>query len=164
MLRPANIFIDQDNTIMIGDFGLSVTQKLDLDLKNSHSMEENLNHNFDEKKRKNTRSLTKNIGTPLYLAPEQEKGETYDEKVDVYALGLILMEMFTLIKTSHERFKLFNDLRKSHHIPDFIRKNFQLEANLILLMTSSDPKDRPSSEKIEKSSEFKLWKETLCKK
>jgi len=35
-------------------------------------------------------------GTPLYLAPELVRGEAYDNKVDIWALGCVLYELITL--------------------------------------------------------------------
>lgn len=33
------------------------------------------------------------IGTPVYKPPEQIEGNKYDEKVDIWALGIISYEM-----------------------------------------------------------------------
>lgn len=33
------------------------------------------------------------VGTPLYCAPEIARGDNYDEKVDVYSFGLVLLAM-----------------------------------------------------------------------
>jgi serine/threonine protein kinase len=55
--------------------------------------------------------MTKNIGTPLYIAPEQEYSSSYNNKVDIYALGLILFELFQNMSTTHERFSMIKDLK-----------------------------------------------------
>lgn len=35
------------------------------------------------------------IGTPYYMPPEQINKNIYDEKVDIWSLGVILFEMIT---------------------------------------------------------------------
>jgi serine/threonine protein kinase len=36
------------------------------------------------------------VGTPLFCAPEIARGESYDEKVDVYSFGLLLVSLATV--------------------------------------------------------------------
>ncbi len=36
------------------------------------------------------------IGTPFYFSPEMCKGEKYDYKSDIWALGILLYEICTL--------------------------------------------------------------------
>ena len=71
-LSPDNIFINEKDEIKIGDFGVS--KRL-----SSHT--------------KFTKTQT---GKYHYNAPEIENGEQYDTKVDIYALGCIIYELFTL--------------------------------------------------------------------
>ena len=49
------------------------------------------------------------VGTPFYLAPEVARGDAYDEKVDVYAFGLILLAMAVegpILDFVRERYRL----------------------------------------------------------
>lgn len=42
--------------------------------------------------------LTTNCGTPVYMAPEIWKGMAYDNKVDVWSLGVV---MYYLLSGTH---------------------------------------------------------------
>jgi serine/threonine-protein kinase len=66
-LKPANVMLDGEGNVRITDFGIATT---------SHEQHE----------------LT---GTPQYMAPEQFDGRPASVASDVYALGLILFEIFT---------------------------------------------------------------------
>jgi serine/threonine-protein kinase len=79
-LKPENIFIvekdEQHDFVKVLDFGIAKISDQD-----------------SEGKR-----LTKTgmiFGTPEYMSPEQAAGKPLDHRVDVYALGCIMFEMFT---------------------------------------------------------------------
>jgi hypothetical protein len=69
-LKPANIMIDGRGRARVTDFGLAAAEE---DIAHSGEM----------------------AGTPAYMAPEQLRGGQVTAKTDLYALGLILYEMFT---------------------------------------------------------------------
>ncbi|GMS86305.1 hypothetical protein PENTCL1PPCAC_8480, partial [Pristionchus entomophagus] len=51
------------------------------------------------------------IGTRLYMSPEQRAiFARYSSKTDVFALGLILAELY-VVMTSQERVRIFDDYR-----------------------------------------------------
>ena len=77
-IKPANLFLTDDKTIKIGDFGVSATRN-----KNTPG---NNNNGKAEKE-------TMMIGTPLYMSPEMFNHEKYGSKVDIYALGCSFYEM-----------------------------------------------------------------------
>ncbi|MBZ5503225.1 MAG: serine/threonine protein kinase, partial [Acidobacteriia bacterium] len=70
-LKPENIMIDAQGNVKIMDFGIA------------RSMEAVTQH---------TSSM---VGTPAYMSPEQVTGKPVDYRTDVYALGLIMYEVFT---------------------------------------------------------------------
>ena len=69
-LKPANIMMDKRGEVLIMDFGLAA---LAGDLSGPESRN----------------------GTPAYMAPEQLKGVEATARSDIYALGLVLYELFT---------------------------------------------------------------------
>jgi len=72
-LKPANIVVDVARAPFVLDFGLA------------RSME-------DESRMTRT---GQSLGTPLYMAPEQVRGEPAGPAADVYALGVILYQALT---------------------------------------------------------------------
>ncbi len=68
-LKPENVLVGRDELARVTDFGLASTQ------------------------------AQVSGGTPLYMAPEQQRGEQVDARADIYALGLMVYEMVTGIST-----------------------------------------------------------------
>jgi len=69
-LKPANIMLDKRGNVVVMDFGLAaVSDQL--------------------------RGSEARIGTPAYMAPEQLRGEQVTARSDIYALGMVLYEIFT---------------------------------------------------------------------
>ncbi len=57
-----------------------------------------------------TTSTFDNYGTPIYISPEQRQKEQVDSKTDIYALGIILFELFYPNKMPcDERYKVFTE-------------------------------------------------------
>ncbi|MBI2932049.1 MAG: protein kinase [Planctomycetes bacterium] len=71
-LKPDNILMEPSGRVVLTDFGLA--------------------HLADARSRL-TRSGAA-VGTPLYMAPEQIRGEPADGRADVYSLGVMLYEAF----------------------------------------------------------------------
>lgn len=92
------------------------------------------------------------VGTPLYTSPEQEKGGSYDNKTDIYSLGLIFCEMLCVFGTTHERYQTLTRLREKHELPENIFNRFPRYSEglktLVLKMTRKAPSDRPSAEDL----------------
>lgn len=132
MNRPPNIFLDDKNRIKIGDFGLSWLE---------NSAEEVAN----EVKGRLFGCSTNNIGTPMYISPEQEKFSNYDYKTDIFSLGMILFEMLNNFRTQHERIEKMKDLRNHGVIPSDMLAKCPEESSLVLKMTESNPAERISA-------------------
>lgn len=58
------------------------------------------------------------IGTPAYSSPEQLRKDEYDEKTDMYSLGIIMMELYYPFGTRMERARVLSNLREHHKLPD----------------------------------------------
>lgn len=102
-LKPSNIFFSLEGNIKVGDFGL-VTSTTYGGLHNSYLALKGLVGPGGEEQ--GHRQHTGNLGTHLYMSPEQVSGKKYDHKVDIYSLGVIFFELHYPFSTDMERAKV----------------------------------------------------------
>uniref|UniRef100_A0A1S4HBH7 non-specific serine/threonine protein kinase n=1 Tax=Anopheles gambiae TaxID=7165 RepID=A0A1S4HBH7_ANOGA len=141
-LKPSNIFFSLDGRIKIGDFGL-VTDSSDLQYDSENNMPTMVPNRH-----------TRQVGTQLYMSPEQLKGLPYDYKVDIYSLGLILFELLVSFGTEMERICTLKNVRKSK-FPDNFEEDHECEFKLLSLMLSEAPNKRPTTFGIKAHPPFK---------
>jgi eukaryotic translation initiation factor 2-alpha kinase 4 len=145
-LKPVNIFLDSRDQVKIGDFGLATTGHLAL-----QSQDNNVTVAPAEL---GTSSQTGKVGTALYVAPELVESaskSTYNQKVDLYSLGIIMFEMSSPPpNTAMERVSKILALRtpKITFPGDFLTPKYSQQAQVIRWLLNHDPSQRPTSEEL----------------
>ncbi len=71
-IKPANIMVSGTGVVKVMDFGIARLRGQHRRTQTGHT-----------------------VGTPLYMAPEQLRGEEVDARTDVYAMGAVLFELVT---------------------------------------------------------------------
>ncbi len=121
-LKPSNIMVDTRGEVRIMDFGLA-----------------GLVHDIED-----VRS-----GTPAYMAPEQLVGKEVTARSDIYALGLVLYELFTGEpafegKTYEEIMRVRRE--STPHRLSTLGRDLDPSVELVILRClEEDPENRPSS-------------------
>ena len=124
-VKPSNIFLDKDNNVKLGDFGLS--RELSDQSKFAYS----------------------HVGTPYYMSPEQIDETKYNEKSDIWSLGCFLYELTTF----HPPFEAKNQIMLAMRIKsgkvEKINKRYSEELwRVITWMLTVNSNERPSSEDL----------------
>lgn len=141
-LKPMNIFIDENQNVKIGDFGLA---------KNVHNLASMVNLTGKLDLNKSVEELTSEIGTTLYVANEVLNGQgNYNEKVDLYSLGIIFFEMIYPLGTAMERYTAIRNLRTSSIVfpQDFNSSKLSTEKKIIKMLLDHNPDNRPSAQEL----------------
>lgn len=124
-LKLSNVFMDAENNVKLGDFGLSRV------LTNSD--------NF----------AISNVGTPYYMSPEQIEELHYNEKSDIWSLGCFLYEISALSPPfeASNHLSLANKIKsgKFERIPNRYSEELQ---RVISWMLNVEPTKRPNLEDL----------------
>lgn len=124
-LKTSNIFATAKNHLKLGDFGVCTI------LSNANAKAESM------------------IGTPLYFAPEVCENEAYDERSDVWSLGVVFYEMCTLRRPfeADNLFSLIQRILTQEVAPFNTGLDMAFEA-IVRKMLSKDPNDRPTAQEL----------------
>ena len=132
-IKPENILIDNNDNALLSDYGIST-------------------HCKEGEKRKTY------CGTDEYLAPEVIRGEPYDEKIDIWAIGILIYECFS--SSGKTPFNKLDFLQRTEDNKEYIIRNDKdlkiiydkdfdpLAKNLIEKILKINPKDRLSIDDI----------------
>jgi predicted Ser/Thr protein kinase len=125
-LKPANVMLDGRGQVKITDFGLAGLERT-------------------------IAGVEARAGTPAYMAPEQWAGDEVTARTDVYALGLVLYELFTgqsvfAGKTPAEILKLQQEGSSTVTSPSTVIEGFDPAVERVILKCmEKEPAARPGS-------------------
>jgi eukaryotic-like serine/threonine-protein kinase len=124
-VKPGNVLVDEDGSARLADFGIA------------RLVDDTCHH---------TRTGMV-VGTVAYLAPEQVAGERITTAVDIYSLGLVLLEALTgdrpFAGTSVE--SAFARLSRPPEVPPGLPGPWTA---LLTAMTARDPVERPTAAEV----------------
>ncbi|TFK62958.1 kinase-like protein [Pluteus cervinus] len=124
-LKPDNVFLDENNMVKLGDFGLS-------------------------KALPHASFANTYVGTPYYMSPELMQEKAYDSKSDIWSLGCLIYELCALKPPFHEA-KTHAELSifiRNGRIPPLPRGYSQALSAVIKSMLNINPAMRPSAAQL----------------
>ncbi len=119
-LKPGNVMLRQDGTIVLIDFGLAKQVALEAEITANGEI----------------------FGTPYYMSPEQGHGREVEKSSDIYSLGVIFYEMLTGQKPFVASTPMAVIYKHTHDpIPQLPAEQAHWQP-MLELMLAKNPKDR----------------------
>ena len=129
-IKPANLLMDNNMSIKLGDFGVSA-------FKNKDGDNQYLNAAYNPfKNKEHMKYHGTTVGTTPYMAKELIQQNEYDQKVDVYAMGISFFEMCYFFNPNISKKRKVN-----------VQYSYELK-NIISMMIEEDKNKRKTSEEI----------------
>ncbi|KAM4664527.1 eIF-2-alpha kinase GCN2 [Discoglossus pictus] len=147
-LKPVNIFLDSEDHVKIGDFGLATDHPAYVMTDTAQGEEDKVHSDMVTVDPEG--KMTGMVGTALYVSPEVQ-GNTkasYNQKVDLFSLGIILFEMsYRPMDTSSERISVLSKLRQPSIVfpNDFEKLETEKQRKVITWLLNHDPASRPTA-------------------
>eukprot|EP00892_Ulva_mutabilis_P002759 jgi/Ulvmu1/12484/UM009_0137.1 len=138
-VKPDNVFYDARNDIKLGDFGLAKFTSSQTSLHPELVQDEPAGD-----------AMSSDVGTEIYMAPEVKRGGTYGSKVDLFSLGICVVEIWIQFDTEMERICMLRQCREGK-LPEEMWKQHPLAARLASALLAHDPSQRPTAAEVLKS-------------
>lgn len=99
-----------DGTVKVGDLGLAK------DLTCGATQDVGQIHQEPTAGKEKTKTVrhTAGLGTQVYSSPEQKKGKFYNQKTDIYSLGIVFLQLICQSKSDHEFSKILEQFKKGY--------------------------------------------------
>lgn len=153
-LKPANVFFGSKGDIKLGDFGLAkeVGDSGPAALEAGFTSGALLHNGGAGSVRASASEASGVLGTSYYISPEIRDGwARYDEKVDLFSLGVLAFELWHPFSTAMERAVLLRDLRERGAMPAEFEASQPAVARLIRWLLVPNPADRPTAREVLRS-------------
>ena len=161
-IKPNNVFLVNEGVaegiVKIGDLGLATIDATTATTHhgNTNTSSTKTKEGDDVNRSSASVKQSSNVGTYLYRAPEVTTGK-YNEKCDVYSLGILLFEIFGNFETAMERAKVLGDLKDQFSTlnTELLVTDKKEEDSIVPFYTrlahrmiAPNPNDRPSCAEI----------------